>query len=133
MWQVYRQNPTTVYWIHYHFVWVTRRHRKVLRGALALRLQELIYESCQGLEIEIQGLEIQPNVVELQVHCPPILAPHQVVHRIKAHSAHHLRREFEQLQSLPSMWTRAYFVSTAETVAEETIKDYVQSQKKKKS
>ncbi len=132
MQQVYRRNPTTVYWIHYHFVWVTRRHRKVLKGLLALRLEELILESCEALEVEIRALKIRPHCVELHLNCPPTLAPHQVIYRIKGHTAHYLRREFDQLQSLPSMWTRAYFVSTAETVAAETIEQYIQTQKKKK-
>ena len=130
MWQVYRHNQTSVSCVNYHCVWSSRRRRKVLKGMVAIRLKELIEEICQTLEVKILELEVQPNYVHLLLNCPPTLAPHQVIHRIKGHTARHLRQEFEQLQTLPSMWTRFYFVSTAETLSQETITQYVATQKK---
>lgn len=41
-----------------------------------------------------------------------------------------LREEFPHLQHLPSLWTRSYFVSTAGNVSSETIKHYVENQKR---
>ncbi len=131
MQQVYRHNPTATSLIHYHFLWMVRRQRQALRGMAAIRLRELIHEICETLEVEVSTLEIYPNSVYLLVNCPPTLAPHQIVHRIKGYTARHLRREFKQLQTLPSMWTRSYFVSTAETVSSETIEQYMITQKKK--
>ena len=110
---------------------MVRRQRQALRGMAAIRLRELIHEICETLEVEVSTLEIYPNSVYLLVNCPPTLAPHQIVHRIKGYTARHLRREFKQLQTLPSMWTRSYFVSTAETVSSETIEQYMITQKKK--
>jgi putative transposase len=98
----------------------------------AIRLKELIHEFCETLEVEVLTLEIKPNAVYLLVDCPPTLAPHQIVHRIKGYTARHLRQECEQLQTLPSMWTRSYFVSTAETVPEKKIDRYIKSQQKNK-
>ena len=40
-----------------------------------------------------------------------------------------LRKEFPQLNAMPSLWTRSYFVSTAGNVSSETIKWYVNTQK----
>ena len=131
MQQVYRHNQTSVSLIHYHFLWVVRRQRQVLRGMVAIRLKELIDEICETLEVEVLTLEIHPNFVHVLVNCPPTLAPHQIVHRIKGYTARHLRREFKHLQTLPSMWTRSYFVSTAETVSEKTIEQYIVHQRKR--
>lgn len=131
MQQVYRHNPTATSLIHYHFLWVVRRQRPVLRGMAAIRLKELIYEFCQTLEVEVLRVEIHPHAVYLTVDSPPTLAPHQIVHRVKGYTARHLRREFTQLQTLPSMWTRSYFVSTAETISEKSIEQYIKRQKKK--
>jgi putative transposase len=97
----------------------------------AIRLKELIYEFCQTLEVEVLRVEIHPHAVYLTVDSPPTLAPHQIVHRVKGYTARHLRREFTQLQTLPSMWTRSYFVSTAETISEKSIEQYIKRQKKK--
>jgi putative transposase len=131
MQQVYRHNPTSVSLIHYHFLWVVRRKSQVLRGMVAIRLKELISEVCETLEVEVLTLDLYPNAVYLLVSCPPTLAPHQVVHRIKGYTARYLRREFEPLQTLPSMWTRSYFVSTAETIPQKMIKQYISRQKKR--
>jgi len=40
-----------------------------------------------------------------------------------------IRKEFDELSKMPSLWTRSYFVSTAGNVSSETIKKYVESQK----
>ena len=128
---VYRHNPTATSLIHYHFIWAVRRQRPVLKGMAAIRLKELIYEFCETLEVEVLTVDISPYRVDLTVDSPPTLAPHQIVHRVKAYTARHLRREFKQLQTLPSMWTRSYFVSTAEVVSEKSIEQYIKKQQKK--
>ena len=48
--------------------------------------------------------------------------------RIKGRSAHTLRSEFPHLLTLPSMWTRSYFVSSAGNVSSETIRRYIAEQ-----
>ncbi|MGG4345347.1 transposase, partial [Paenibacillus lautus] len=42
-----------------------------------------------------------------------------------------LRQEFGHLAHLPSLWTRSFFVSTAGNVSSETVKRYVEEQKKR--
>lgn len=42
-----------------------------------------------------------------------------------------LREEFSELSKMPGLWTRSYFVSTAGNVSSETIKKYVENQKKR--
>ena len=49
--------------------------------------------------------------------------------KIKGVSSKSLREEFEELNKMPSLWTRSYFVSTAGNVSSETIKKYVEEQK----
>jgi len=53
------------------------------------------------------------------------------MHKVKGYSSHFLRKEYSWLkQKLPSLWTRSYFVSTAGQVSGDTIKRYVEEQKK---
>jgi putative transposase len=47
--------------IKYHLIWIPRRRRKVLVGAIADRLEQLLQEKCAELEIVIEHLEIQPD------------------------------------------------------------------------
>lgn len=51
--------------------------------------------------------------------------------QIKGYTSKILREEFVELSKMPSLWTRNYFVSTAGNVCSETIKKYVENQKKR--
>ena len=55
-------------------------------------------------------------------------APDQLMFRVKGSAARALRKEFPQLLTLPSMWTRSYFVSSAGNVSSDTIKRYIAEQ-----
>jgi len=126
--QEYRRAYTSVFLINYHFVWIPRRRRPVLKGRVADRLRELIEEKAKELKLDIIELAIQPDHVHLLVSAPPDLAPNQIMHRIKGYTARVLRREFPSLRKLPSMWTRAYFVSTVGKVSAETVRKYIEAQ-----
>jgi putative transposase len=102
----------------------------MLTGSIKNRLEVLIDEIAQELDCDILSLAIEPEHVHLFVNCPPDIAPSQVMHRIKGSTSHTLRQEFPILLKLPSMWTRAYFVSTAGNVASEIIKKYIEAQGK---
>jgi len=126
--QDYRRAYTSVFLINYHFVWIPRRRRPVLKGRVADRLSELIEEKAKELKLDIIELAEQPDHVHLLVTAPPDLAPNQIMHRIKGYTARVLRREFPFLRKLPSMWTRAYFVSTVGKVSAETVRKYIEAQ-----
>ena len=128
--QEYRHKHTSVSLVNYHFVWIVRRRRKVLTGSVKQRLEVLIKGTARELDCEVLNLAIEPEHVHLFLNCPPTLAPSDLMHRIKGRSARFLRQEFPELMRLPSMWTRAYFVSTAGNVALSTIAKYIDAQGK---
>jgi putative transposase len=103
----------------------------VLFGPVEARLRELIAQVAEKLDLEILALEIMPDHLHLFVNAPPNIAPHEIVTRFKGVSSHHLRREFDHIARMPSMWTRSYFVSTAGNVSSETIRKYIEMQKKR--
>lgn len=128
--QEYRRKNTSVSLINYHFIWIPRRRKRVLVGGIKQRLETLIYDKAMEIDCEVLSLAIESDHVHLFINCPPDIAPHKVMHRIKGATAHALRREFPSLNKLPSMWTRSYFVSTAGNVSSETIKRYIEAQGK---
>jgi putative transposase len=126
--QTYRHGRTSVSLLNYHFVWIPRRRRRVLIGPVAERLTLLIQEIAAALDCTVVALEVMPDHVHLFLNCPPTLAPDQLMFRIKGRAAHALRKEFPALLTLPSMWTRSYFVSSAGNVSSETIRRYIAEQ-----
>jgi putative transposase len=128
--QEYRHKHTSVSRVNYHFCWIVRRRRKALTGSIKQRLDVLIHDTARELDCEVLTLAIEPEHVHLFINCPPNIAPSDIMHRIKGRTARFLRQEFPELLKLPSMWTRAYFVSTAGNVASSTIQKYIEAQGK---
>jgi putative transposase len=62
------------------------------------------------------------------VDAPPSLAVSQLVYRFKGYTSRALRQGFPHLRKMPSMWTTAYFASTAGRVSETTIRKYIEAQ-----
>jgi len=128
--QVYRHKHTSVSLVNYHFCWIVRRRKRVLTGSIKQRLDVLIQDTARVLDCEVLSLAIEPEHVHLFINCPPDTAPSELMHRIKGRTARFLRQEFPELMKLPSMWTRAYFVSTAGNVSSLTIQKYIEAQGK---
>lgn len=126
--QALRHKRTSISVVNYHFVFCPKRRKKVLVGAVKARLEELIPSKAAELDCQVVKLAVQPDHVHLFISCPPTLAPHQVVHRLKGYTSRVLRQEFPYLLKLPSLWTRSYWVSTAGNVSSATIQRYIEAQ-----
>jgi len=128
----YRHIRGSVSTITYHFVWCPKYRRKVLTGAIATRLEELLRHKATDLGVEIEGLEVLPDHVHLFVAASPTDAPQYLANQFKGYTSRVLREEFPGLKSrLPSLWSRSYYVGSAGAVSEETITHYIASQKER--
>ena len=118
-----------VYQVCYHFVWIPKRRKKVLVGAVAQRLKEICDEVVAENGWTILRLAIQPDHVHLFVEATPKEAPKDIVRAFKGRSSRILRQEFPHLLRLPSLWTHSYFCRTAGNVSAAVIDQYSQAQK----
>lgn len=114
--------------LKYHLIWIPRRRRKVLVEVVANRLEELLREKAEELEVGIEHLAIRPDHLHMFVNAPPSLGVSQLIYRFKGYTSRVLRQEFSHLRKMPSMWTTAYFASTASRVSEATIRKYIEAQ-----
>lgn len=97
---------------------------------VAVRLKELIKETCTELNVDIIEMEIMPDHVHLLLEVDPQFGIHRAVKAIKGRSSRILRSEFSSLCSrLPSLWTNSYFVSTVGGAPLSVIKQYIENQK----
>jgi putative transposase len=128
----YRRTNTTVSLLNYHFVFCPRYRRKIfLQPEVEQRFKELVKEVCEELQIQVIALECDKDHTHLFLNALPTLSPADMMAKIKGVTSKKLREEFPHLHHLPSLWTRSYFVSTAGNVSSETIKRYVENQKKR--
>jgi len=127
-----RRGAHTVYRLAYHFVWIPRYRRKVLKGDVGRRLGELIREVCATRDWEIEALTVQADHVHLFVSCPPRDAPAKVMNVIKSITARELYAEFPRLRRTHwggKLWADGYYVGSAgEHVTSDLIKRYIEYQ-----
>lgn len=127
----YRKGSHTVYLLHYHFVFVTKYRKPVLRGDVALDVRKLIREVCRTLDIEVIRGHVRPDHVHLLLDIPPKLAPSRVMQAIKGKSSHHLLRDYRKLRKEfwgRHLWARGYFVASSGNVTDEVLEEYIESQ-----
>jgi len=125
----YRYGSHTVYNIEYHFVWVTKYRYKILQGDIALRLRELVRQTCDAFEIRIISGVVSKDHVHLFVSATPTMAPSEIMRRIKGRSSAKLFEEFPQLKKRywgRHFWGRGYFCASAGKVTDEMIRSYLE-------
>lgn len=93
------------------------------------RFKELTEAEYSKSGIEILALECHIDHVHIFVSVLPTISIPTIMQQIKGATSVELRKEFQQLKAMLSLWTRSYFVSTAGNVSSETIKWYVDTQK----
>lgn len=75
----YRKGLHTKYRIEYHFVWITKYRYHVLKGDVALRLRELVRQTCEMMEVHILRGVVSKDHVHILVSAPPdmvAIGPH---------------------------------------------------------
>lgn len=102
-----RRTPHAVYQITYHFVWIPRYRKIVLRGQIAERLNQLLYTIADQHEFEVLALEVLPDHVHLFVSAPPTYALAQKVEYVDSRSTSqryvacgHIAKENRRSQSV---------------------------------
>ena len=127
----YRRSSHAVYRLRYHFVFITKYRKPVLRGDIAKEVRSLIREVCRTHDIEIVRGHVRPDHVHLLLDVPPKWAPSRVMQRIKGKSSHHLLQDHRRLRKEfwgRHLWARGYFVATTGNVSDEMVAEYIENQ-----
>jgi putative transposase len=125
----YRYGSHTVFNIEYHFVWVTKYRYKVLTGETALRVKELVRQTCDAFEIKIISGVVSKDHAHVFVSAPPTMAPSEIMRRIKGRTSSKLFEEFPHVKKRywgRHFWARGYFCATSGQVTDEMIKSYLE-------
>ena len=117
--------------VMYHIVWLPKYRKRVLKGKLADRVKELLYECSDINGWEISELNIQPDHVHMLVQLKPNISVSNAVQRYKGRSSRVIRKEFPELIEFywgDSFWGDGFFVETVGQVSVDKIRDYIKNQ-----
>ena len=130
----YRKTSHAVYDLKYHLVWITKYRKQVLRGQIAIRLRELLRQTCATLDVYIESGHVAVDHVHLLVSVPPQVSVSDLMQRLKGRSSRKMLEEFGELRRQfwgQHLWARGYFAASSGNVTDEIIKQYIESQGEK--
>ena len=127
----YRKTSHAVYDLKYHLVWITKYRKPILRGEIAVRLRELMRQTCATLDVYIETGHIATDHLHLLVSVPPQVSVSDLMQRLKGRSSRLMLQEFGELRRQfwgKHLWARGYFAASSGNVTDEIIKQYIESQ-----
>jgi len=121
----------TKYRLMIHTVWLPKYRKRVLKGVLAKRIEELLRECADVNRWNIEELNIQPDHVHMVLQFHPEIAASKVVQLFKGKNIKIIRQKFPGLEEVywgDSFWADGFFAETVGSVSLDAIKKHVSSQ-----
>ena len=119
--------------LKYHIVWIPKYRKRVLRGEVARRLKQLLYEACRMNRWWIGEINIRHDHVHVMIQINPRNSVADVMQILKGGTSRIIRKEFSELEEFlwgDSFWADGYFAETVGKVDEEVVKKYIREQQK---
>ena len=127
----YKHDNHLVYSCQYHVIFCSKYRRKILNDNIANRLKQLVIEKQTEYFYQLLDMEILLDHVHLLIDVNPKKGVYTIVNMIKGYTSKILREEFPELKKrLPTLWTESKFISSVGAVTLETVKKYIEEQKK---
>jgi len=120
----------TVWECKYHIVWVPKRRRKVVYGALRKELRTILEKLCKYKGVEIIEGTLCADHVHMCSGIPPKFAVATIVGYLKGKSAMIMFEKYSKLKRNfkgRSFWARGYYVNTA-GLDEARVRKYIKDQ-----
>ena len=121
-----------VYDLKYHFVWIPKYRKPILKGPVAESLKTIFNGIAERSEMKIDTLEVLSDHVHVFLIAPPKYSPSHVVQILKSVSARELIRRHPELREElwgGELWSDEYFMrSVGDEVTADVIRRYIKLQ-----
>lgn len=124
----YRAMRKAVYSVKYHMIWCPNCRRRVLGGAVEVRLKQIIDELVTEFGAMVIEVEAMPDHVHLLVEVPPQVAVSKLVQILKGRSSRRLRQGFPHLAGMGCLWSPPLIVSIVGGAPLEVVRRCVENQ-----
>ena len=127
-----RRTKHAAYDLKYHFVWIPKYRKKVLKGKVAKYVGKTFQKIAEEYGWEIEEMSIREDHVHLFLQVPPKYAPVGVVQVMKSISAREVFDKYPWVRKrlwAGEFWSDGYFVrSVGDKVTAEIVKAYLRHQ-----
>lgn len=132
--RAFRTGRHVVYKLHVHLVFITKYRRGVISNRVRTFLKDVMTKVCQDFDAELMEFDGEDDPIHVLVAYPPKVAISTLVNSLKGASAYRLRRQNfpEVRQKLwgSHFWSPSYCAVSCGGAALETVKAYIQNQRK---
>jgi len=114
-----------------HLVWVPKYRKKVLSGAVAVRVRDLLRQIAMEHELEIISGKVARDHVHLFIGYRPTQQISQMVQWLKGISSRMLLQEFPHLRKQfwgRHVWARGYLAVSSGRITDEMVQQYIEEQ-----
>ena len=115
----------------YHLIWIPKYRKRILKGHLARRLEELFKQCAEVNRWEIHELNVQIDHVHMLVQLRQDISVSSAVQLFKGGSSKKIREEYPELEEFlwgNSFWADGYFAETVGQLNEKRIREYIRNQ-----
>jgi putative transposase len=125
-----KRTSHAVYDLKYHFVWIPKYRKMILREPIAKRVEEIFREVAEIYEFEIETMAVVEDHVHIFLSAPPKYAPGEIVRVLKSRSAKAVFKGFPEVKRkfwAGEFWSDGYFVRTVgDQVTTEIVRRYIE-------
>ena len=128
---MYWTGAHTKHRLMYHIVWIPKYRKRVLKGAIAQRVKELLYQCAEVNRWKIEELNIREDHVHILVQLSQNISVSRAMQRFKGGSSKKIREEFPELKEFlwgDSLWCDGYFAESVGRLNEDAIRKYIVNQ-----
>jgi len=129
--ETYQSGAHSKYRLMIHLVWIPKYRKRILKGKLAARIEELLLLCADANRWKVLELNIQKDHIHIVVQFVPTISVSKMVQLFKGKSSKIIRSEFPELEETywgDSFWAEGYFAETVGTCDVKTVLDYVKNQ-----
>ena len=132
--QVLDKNQHSVYALTYHLVLVIKYRKQVINQQIYDRLINIFLRISKSYRINLQESNFEPDHIHFLFKAKPDTSLMKFINAYKSASSRLIKKEYPHIKKKlwkEAFWKIGYFISTTGGANIETIRKYIENQKKK--
>ena len=125
-----RHGRTCVYNLQAHLVFVTKYRRGVLTRPMLEDMETIMRSVCTDFDATLIEFNGEDDHVHLLVSYPPKVALSTLINSLKGVSSRRLRSKYDIKTHCNHLWSPSYYAASSGGAPLETLKQYIQQQRR---